>query len=105
MTRPGAVTHRPAAIAAAIAAAVGVVALVIAALAGGAVTEKVIPGLGDAGTLTRWGLPIARLAMDAGAALTVGALLAAAVLLPSNEGRLGTTAVDYLRAASWLAAG
>jgi cytochrome c oxidase assembly factor CtaG/putative copper export protein len=80
-------------------------ALLIALVAGGAVTEKVIPGLGDAGTLTRWGLPVARLAMDAGAALTVGALLAAAVLLPSNEGRLGTTAADYLRAASWLAAG
>lgn len=80
-------------------------ALLIALVAGGAVTEKVIPGLGDAGMLTRWGLPVARLAMDAGAALTVGALLAAAVLLPSDEGRLGAAAGDYLRGASWLAAG
>jgi cytochrome c oxidase assembly factor CtaG/putative copper export protein len=78
--------------------------LLIALVAGGAVTEKVIPGLGDAGTLTRWGLPVARLAMDAGAVLTVGTLLAAAVLLPSSDGRLGQAAGDYLRAASWLAA-
>ena len=31
---------------------------------GGAVAEQVIPGLGDAGTVTRWGLPFARLTMD-----------------------------------------
>ncbi|HEX6472723.1 MAG TPA: cytochrome c oxidase assembly protein [Streptosporangiaceae bacterium] len=79
--------------------------LLIALVAGGAVTEKVIPGLGDAGTLTRWGLPLTRLALDVGAALTVGALLAAAVLLPSDQGRLGPAAAGYLRAASWLATG
>jgi cytochrome c oxidase assembly factor CtaG/putative copper export protein len=105
VTRPSAGTYRPAAIAAAIAAAAGLTALVIAALAGGAVTEKVIPGLGDAGTLTRWGLPIARFAVDVGAALTVGALLMAVVLIPSDQGRLDPVAIRYIRAASWLAAG
>lgn len=97
--------HLTAAVAAVAVAAAATAALLIALVAGGAVTEKVIPGLGDAGTLTRWGLPIARLAMDAGAALTVGTLLIAVVLLPSDEGRLGASALDYLRAASWLAAG
>ncbi|HXA61777.1 MAG TPA: cytochrome c oxidase assembly protein [Streptosporangiaceae bacterium] len=80
-------------------------ALVIALVAGGAVAEKVIPGLGDAGTLTRWGLPIAQMAMNLGAGLTVGALLMAAALLPSVKGRLSVDAIRYVRAGSWLAAG
>jgi putative copper resistance protein D len=95
---------RTAAVAAVAAPAVAVAALLIALVAGGAGTEKVIPGLGDAGTLTRWGLPLTRLVLDVGAALTVGVLLVAAVLLPSTEGRLGSPAKAYLRAASWLAA-
>ncbi|MCW2897851.1 MAG: copper resistance domain protein [Streptosporangiaceae bacterium] len=94
--------------AAAIAAVCAVAALLAALVLGGAVTEKVIPGLGDAGTVTRWGLPLARLVMDLGAALTVGALLAGTVLLPSERvgGRsvLAAQAVRYVRAASWLAA-
>jgi putative copper resistance protein D len=105
VTRPSIGTYRPAAITAAIAAAAALIALVIAALAGGAVIEKVIPGLGDAGTLTRWGLPIAQLALNVGAALTVGALLMAAALIPSDKGRLDPVAIRYIRAASWLAAG
>jgi putative copper resistance protein D len=97
-----------AAAAAGIAAAAALAALVIALVLGGAVTEKVIPGLGDAGTVTRWGLPVARLVMDLGAVLTVGALLAATVLVPSErvEGRslLAPQGLRYVRAASWLAA-
>ncbi|RAY13262.1 copper resistance protein CopD [Actinomadura craniellae] len=89
--------------AAAIAAAAALAALVATLVAGGAVTEKVIPGLGDAGATTRWGLPAARLVMDVGAVLTVGALLAAAALLPLPQGRLGPAATGYLRAASWTA--
>ncbi|WUH96577.1 bifunctional copper resistance protein CopD/cytochrome c oxidase assembly protein [Spirillospora sp. NBC_00431] len=83
---------------------------------GGSVTEKVIPGLGDAGALTRWGLPASRAAMDLLSALTVGALIAAAALLPIEAGRpaagsgrgpgkLSKDAIGYLHAASWLAAG
>ncbi|MFI0407273.1 cytochrome c oxidase assembly protein [Actinomadura sp. 3N508] len=79
---------------------------------GGSVTEKVIPGLGDAGVLTRWGLPASRAAMDLLSALTVGTLIAAAALLPIESpakgergpGRLSKDAVGYLHAASWFAA-
>jgi len=94
--------------AAAIAAAAAAVALVAAMLLGGAAAEEVVPGLGDAGTATRWGLPVSRVVMDIAAALTVGALLAATFLLPlevaGGRGRLSADAVAYLRAASWLAA-
>ncbi|MEV4259248.1 bifunctional copper resistance protein CopD/cytochrome c oxidase assembly protein, partial [Spirillospora sp. NPDC049652] len=92
------------------AVAAAVAALVAALVLGGAVTEKIIPGLGDAGALTRWGLPFSRLVMDLAAALTVGALLAAAALLPvtgaggSGRPSLGAAALGYLRGASWLAA-
>ncbi|MFD0686767.1 cytochrome c oxidase assembly protein [Actinomadura fibrosa] len=95
--------------AAAIAAAAAVAVLVAGLVLGGSVTEKVIPGLGDAGVVTRWGLPVSRTAMDLAAALTVGALLAGSALLPLESGRgpgrLSADAVGYLRAASWLATG
>ncbi|QKW35067.1 bifunctional copper resistance protein CopD/cytochrome c oxidase assembly protein [Actinomadura sp. NAK00032] len=93
----------------AVAAAAAAAALVAGLVLGGSVTEKVIPGLGDAGALTRWGLPASRAAMDLLSALTVGAVLAAAALLPVEGGRgaarLSADAVGYLRAASWIAAG
>ena len=107
--------------AAAGAAAAAAAVLVAGLVLGGSVTEKVIPGLGDPGALTRWGLPASRTAMDLLSALTVGALLAAAALLPAERGRgprpagdsrtardtarLSPDAVGYMRAASWLAAG
>lgn len=104
MNRAGLGVWRAAAIAAAAAAAVLVAGLVL----GGSVAEKVIPGLGDAGALTRWGLPASRTAMDLLSALTVGGLLAAAAFLPveggRGAGRLSRDAVGYLHAASWLAA-
>ncbi|POM24212.1 Cytochrome c oxidase caa3 assembly factor [Actinomadura rubteroloni] len=104
--------------AAALASAAAIATLVVALVAGGAATEKVIPGLGDAGAATRWGLPFARLVMNLAASLTVGALLAAVVLLPMNARRAGkrgkgaepgaapltADAIGYLRAASWFAA-
>ncbi|CNG17027.1 ABC transporter permease [Mycobacterium tuberculosis] len=95
--------------AAAVAVAAAGAGLVAALVLGGSVTEKVIPGLGDAGALTRWGLPAARTAMDLLSALTVGALLAAAAFLPIEGGRgaarLSKDAIGYLSAASWIAAG
>ncbi|TDD83570.1 cytochrome c oxidase assembly protein [Actinomadura rubrisoli] len=104
MNRGSLAVARTAAVAGVAAAAVLVAGLVL----GGSVTEKVIPGLGDAGVVTRWGLPASRAAMDLAAALTVGALLASAALLPleggRGAGRLSDDAVGYLRAASWLAA-
>ena len=95
---------RPAGYVAAAALVVGLAAMVAAGLAGGALREQVIPGLGDAGTLTRWGLPAARFVMEAGGTLTVGVLLGAAVLLPSARGALDPQAIRYLRGASWIAA-
>jgi cytochrome c oxidase assembly factor CtaG/putative copper export protein len=89
---------------AAAALVVGIAAMVVAGLAGGALREQVIPGLSDAGTLTRWALPVARFVMEAGGTLTVGVLLGAAVLLPSNRGVLDPQAIRYLRGASWIAA-
>ncbi|XRQ03370.1 cytochrome c oxidase assembly protein [Actinomadura welshii] len=92
-----------------IAAAAAAAALVAGLVLGGSVTEKVIPGLGDPGAVTRWGLPASRAAMNLLSALAVGALLAAAAFLPveggRGAGRLSKDAVGYLNAASWLAAG
>jgi cytochrome c oxidase assembly factor CtaG/putative copper export protein len=90
--------------------AAGLVAVTAAAglvgslVAGGAVAEKVIPGLGDTSTLVRWGLPVSRLVMDLSAAVTVGALLMAAVLLPAKSNWMSSNALGYLKAASWSAA-
>ncbi|MEO5875563.1 MAG: cytochrome c oxidase assembly protein [Streptosporangiaceae bacterium] len=90
---------------AAVAVAVAAFAGLIAALvAGGAVAEKVIPGLGDTSTLVRWGLPVSRLVMDLSAAVTVGTLLMAAVLLPTKNNWMSSGALGYLKAASWSAA-
>ncbi|GAA3119350.1 cytochrome c oxidase assembly protein [Streptosporangium carneum] len=85
------------------AVAAAVAALVIAMIAGGSAAPRVIPGLPDEGALTRWGLPLAKLAMDVAGVLTVGTLLAATVFLPSDKGLLGKPALVYVKAASWLA--
>ncbi|MFC3998825.1 cytochrome c oxidase assembly protein [Nocardiopsis sediminis] len=85
------------------ATAVTLIALIIALVTGGAVTAQVIPGLPDAGPLTRWGLPVARTVMDVAGALTVGLLLLAAFLLPNDKGLLSGQAQGYVRASSWAA--
>ncbi|WP_036321914.1 cytochrome c oxidase assembly protein [Microbispora sp. ATCC PTA-5024] len=87
--------------AAALCAAAG--ALVIGMVVGGAATPRIIPGLPDQGMLTRWMLPISKLAMDVSGLLTVGLLAFAAVFLPSDKGLLGKTAQSYVKAASWTA--
>ena len=92
-----------AAIIAVAALAVCAVTLIVALVAGGAVTAQVIPGLPDAGALTRWGLPLSRTLTNLAGALTVGLLLLAAVLLPSAKGALSDQALGYVRAASWAA--
>ncbi|GAA3735129.1 putative copper resistance protein D [Spinactinospora alkalitolerans] len=88
---------------AAAAVAACLIALIIALVAGGAVTAQIIPGLPDAGALTRWGLPVAKTTMDIAGALTLGVLLLAVVLLPSDRGVLSDQAQSYVRAASWIA--
>ncbi|MHA7156192.1 cytochrome c oxidase assembly protein [Arthrobacter sp. TMN-50] len=50
------------------------------------------PGLPDPGAITRWGAPVARALHDAAAALTIGFLVTASVILPhqaqnQNQGR------------------
>ena len=59
---------------------------VLALTLGGAVQEP-LPGLPDAGPLARWGLPVVRGLHDAAAAVTVGLLVLAALLLPATAGR------------------
>ncbi|GAA0967866.1 cytochrome c oxidase assembly protein [Actinocorallia libanotica] len=90
--------------AAALSVVTTVVGLVAALYAGGAVAERVVPGISDAGALVRWGLPVARTTMEIASALTVGCLLMAIVLLPLIKDGLTSAAQRYLRAASWCAA-
>ncbi|WP_308250344.1 cytochrome c oxidase assembly protein [Sphaerisporangium fuscum] len=75
--------------------------LFVAMIVGGAATPRIIPGLPDEGTLTRWALPISKLAMDVAGVVTVGLLLLATALLPSDKGLLGKPALAYTRAAAW----
>jgi putative copper resistance protein D len=85
-------------------AAVGVafLTLLVALVIGGGGTALAVPGLGDPGELTRWGLPAARLVMHGAAAVTVG-LIGLAVVLPARKGELGGDALRALRGASWSA--
>jgi putative copper resistance protein D len=85
------------------AAAAAVAGLVITMIAGGAAFPRIIPGLPDAGVVTRWGLPVSKLGMDVAGVATVGLLLAAAALFPNDKGVLGKTALGYVKAASWSA--
>ncbi|GAA4889837.1 cytochrome c oxidase assembly protein [Streptomonospora salina] len=79
------------------------IALVVTLVAGGSVTARVVPGLPDAGPLTRWGLPAATTVRDVAAALTAGPIVLALFLLPLRSGALGPQALGYLRAAAWPA--
>ncbi|MET7327503.1 cytochrome c oxidase assembly protein [Nonomuraea sp. NPDC005650] len=85
------------------AAGTAAAALAIGLAAGGAATVVAIAGLPDAGLVTRWGLPLVKLGADLSAVTTVGMLLMAAVLLPSDKGLLSAEARGYARAASWAA--
>lgn len=85
------------------AAGAALAALVIAMIAGGAAFPRIILGVPSSGVVTRWGLPISKLAMDVAGVATVGLLLVAAMLLPNDKGVLGKTAQAYVRAASWVA--
>ncbi|MGZ4429750.1 MAG: hypothetical protein ACXVEV_15615, partial [Nocardioidaceae bacterium] len=67
--------------------------LVVVLLAGGGAPQPVPAGLPDAGPLTGWALPAARLAADLAGFAAVGLLLAAGVLLPAPDGRLRPVAL------------
>ncbi|REE99038.1 cytochrome c oxidase assembly protein [Thermomonospora umbrina] len=59
-----------------------------------------VPGLSGEGAVTRWGLPLAKTAMDGAGVVTVGAALMAVVLLPGADGRLGEAARAWTTVAS-----
>jgi putative copper resistance protein D len=76
---------------------------------GGGRPQPVLPGLSDAGVLTDWALPLTRVLLNGAALVTVGLLLAAAVLVPSPGARLSAAGRTYLRwagiaAAAWVVA-
>jgi putative copper resistance protein D len=75
--------------------AVAVAALVVALLLGGGADAAVLPGLTDPGALTRWGLPLAELVLQASATVAVGFALLA-VLLPTDRGDLRPLALQAL---------
>lgn len=83
---------------------VALLALVAALLLGGGRPATAPGGLPDAGVVTAWGLPVARLLFDVCAVGSVGCLLAGAVLAPgSAAGRLIPVASRAVRAAVWWA--
>lgn len=84
--------------------AVGVLALTL--WYGGATRRELLPGLADAGPITPWALPAARLGMQVGAVVTVGLLLAAVFFSArSTGGGLSATGYRRVRAAAWSALG
>ena len=93
------------------AAAATVVALgvlVAALLAGGGGTAAAVPGLPDPGTLTRWGLPVAKTVLNGASVIAVG-FVALAVMLPAPDDQLGRDALVAMRKAAiaavvWAAA-
>lgn len=70
-------------------AAVGLVVMVVALFAGGGAPEPLPAGLHGAGTPVSWAVPVLRLLADVAAVACGGAVLAAAVLLPATDGKLG----------------
>lgn len=88
------------------AVSLGVLAvLVLALVVGGGRPAPAAPGLGGAGALTGWGLPVATLASHVAAVGTVGSLLFGAYLARSRDGLLRGAAARAVRSASWWAAG
>jgi cytochrome c oxidase assembly factor CtaG/putative copper export protein len=78
----------------------GVVAAALTSLVG----TGAVPGLPDAGTLTRVGLPVARALAEAAGALTVGFALFAAFLAPHRKnGYVDVAGYAALRSATWAA--
>ncbi len=81
-------------------AAASVLGLLVVLLLGGGLGVRVAQGLPDPGGVVRWGLPLTRLAVDLSALMTVGALVVAAVLAPSDA-RAGTVTGTVRAAAGW----
>ncbi|WP_407659394.1 cytochrome c oxidase assembly protein [Lipingzhangella rawalii] len=78
-------------------------ALILALYLGGVLTAEPIAALPDAGPVTQWGLPISKQVLNLASVATVGLLLLAVFLLPSDRGVLAHRSETYVRAASWAA--
>lgn len=94
-----------------VAAVAPATAVALLAVTGG-MSSAVLPGLPDAGSVTRWGLPALTALRDASAAITVGVLVLAAVCVPGRVGNDGLSpAQELLRRAavvgsvSWATSG
>ena len=61
------------------------------------------PGIPDPGGGTEWALPLLRVLGDLSAILTVGLLLAGAVLVPARDGELRGARLRWTRASRWSA--
>ena len=81
-------------------AAASVLGLLVVLVVGGGLGARVAQGLPDPGAVTRWGLPLARLAVDASGLMTVGALVVATILVPRDGSRHAVTAA-VRAAAGW----
>ena len=97
------ITLRPVLLVALAGTALGVLGLALV-LAGGRPSPSG-PGLPDAGALTGWTLPTARLLANLAAVGCVGTLLTGAVLAPAGPGRLGDGPAEAVRAARLWAIG
>ncbi len=85
----------------------GVVAALVAVVAGTLASRAGVIDLLDAGALVRWGDPVATVLAELAASVTLGALVLAAFVLPRAEGRArgdGAAWTAVLRIAGTLAA-
>lgn len=78
-------------------------ALILALYVGGVLTADPVAALPDAGALTTWGLPLSQQILNLASVATVGLLVLAVFLLPSEQGVLSEHSQTYVRAASWAA--
>lgn len=86
-------------------ALLGLVAVLVTLVAADAGPQPVPAGLSDPGPLTGWGLPVLQALSRGAAALVVGSLLVAAVLVPGPVDRLSATGYRATLTAGWAAAG
>ena len=104
MTAPGTSTAqvRPGRLLAG-ATVVGVVVMALCLWTGDGRPAGPVEGLPDAGPGTTWALPMVRTIADLALILTVGLLLAGAVLVPARDGVLTGARLRWTRAARWPA--
>jgi cytochrome c oxidase assembly factor CtaG/putative copper export protein len=94
---------RRSAYAALVPALVAGLAAVLVGLLIGHAAQAPLAGLLDPGAIVRWGLPVVRTVHDLAAALTIGALVLAAVVLPERD-RAAAVRVAAVSGIVWVAA-